>query len=523
MRLLLLAVVLAGTGTFLWHAWLSLSFPFPLDYGEAPLLDQALRLSRGQTIYDPDLSTPPFTVANYPPLYPLTLVPLVWLLGPAFLGGRLVAVLSCLASAWFVGLTVRRMGSDRIAAVSAGGLLLVLPGVVLWSGLVRVDLLALALATGALCLLAAKAAEGAGTDGKWRLRWVVLLLVGAVLARQSYALAAPFAAVLWVSRDSRRRALGLGAAVVAGCMLPLGALTLATRGGFFLHTVTANVNEFSGGRMVAYLVEFAGQAPLLLLLAGAFLVSRRRVGWWLLAPFLVGAGLSALTVGKVGSNVNYLLELSVALCLIAGAMLLRVRTLPWTRVGLTAALTLQTAFLIWATWTDTLPRLRERLAERPELELLDRLVRETPDPLLADEQMGLLTRLGRPLQLQPFEMTQLASTGLWDPDLLNGPIERGEFPLVLVHYLPGTLVHQERWLPETLAVLRRHYRPTGMLAGSVIYRPAAAMAVEIPAPRGEQLPWADATPLPAPTRISRARFVMQPDIAVAPGRPDLLA
>src|SRR5262245_55204546 len=60
---------------FLIHALLAVFFPYPLDYGEAPLIDQAMRLAAGENIYRANLSVPPYTVANYPPLYPITLVP----------------------------------------------------------------------------------------------------------------------------------------------------------------------------------------------------------------------------------------------------------------------------------------------------------------------------------------------------------------------------------------------------------------------------------------------------------------
>jgi hypothetical protein len=46
----------------------ALFYPYSLDYGEAPLIDQALRLVAGQSIYRADLSAPPYTISNYPPV-----------------------------------------------------------------------------------------------------------------------------------------------------------------------------------------------------------------------------------------------------------------------------------------------------------------------------------------------------------------------------------------------------------------------------------------------------------------------
>jgi hypothetical protein len=54
-----------------------ITFPYPLDHGEGPLLDQAMRLARFENIYRRDLTLPPYTLANYPPLFPLAQAPFV--------------------------------------------------------------------------------------------------------------------------------------------------------------------------------------------------------------------------------------------------------------------------------------------------------------------------------------------------------------------------------------------------------------------------------------------------------------
>src|ERR1041384_4788144 len=46
-----------------------IKYPYSMDYGEAPLVDHAMQLMNGQNIYRSDLSTPPYTISNYPPLY----------------------------------------------------------------------------------------------------------------------------------------------------------------------------------------------------------------------------------------------------------------------------------------------------------------------------------------------------------------------------------------------------------------------------------------------------------------------
>src|SRR3989442_11723256 len=56
-------------------------FPFDYDQGEGFELYDAFRLSHGQNIYL-DNTVYPFYSSNYPPLYRLMLVPLLWIFGP---------------------------------------------------------------------------------------------------------------------------------------------------------------------------------------------------------------------------------------------------------------------------------------------------------------------------------------------------------------------------------------------------------------------------------------------------------
>src|SRR5688572_7973315 len=96
---------------------LAIPHPFPLAYGEAPLVDQAMRLVSGQNIYRADLSSPPYTISNYPPLYVTLLAVGVKLFGPAgaFFFGRIISAISAWAAAIFLVFIVYSQTRDRIA------------------------------------------------------------------------------------------------------------------------------------------------------------------------------------------------------------------------------------------------------------------------------------------------------------------------------------------------------------------------------------------------------------------------
>lgn len=465
-----LAVVIGLT-----YQILALSHPYPLDYGEAPLVDQAMRLGAGQNIYRADIASPPYTISNYPPVYVAALVPFVALFGPNFWAGRVISWLSALASAAFLALIVHRLTKDRLAAVITGSLFLAVPYVVYWSSLLRVDLLALALSLAGLYLLASR------PTARWSLIAAAMLLVAAIYSRQSYALAAPLAAFVWLWAHDWRQAVRLAAWVGGLTLILFLVLNTLTQGGFYFNIVTANVNEFGMERLEGNLRRFRDTAPVLLLTGGLALVLafRRIRPWPLLVPYLIGAALSTLTIGKIGSNVNYFLELSAALSLAAGAVVAWSRRASGShvlRVVLLVLLAFQSGDLMRTTLDEYAWQLKGRRAALGALHDLEALVAQAEGPVLADEYMGMITLQGRPLTIQPFEVTQLAQAGLWDQTPLVQRILDKEFSLILIHYFPEFAVYKERWTPEMLSAIGRSYVASQLLADTRIYRPFSSRA-----------------------------------------------
>ncbi|MCI0397720.1 MAG: glycosyltransferase family 39 protein [Chloroflexi bacterium] len=469
---MLLFFLSAAALIFLIYTAVSVFYPYPLDYGEAPLVDQAMRLAAGQNIYRPDISSPPYTIANYPPLYVLALAPIVGLFGPSFLAGRVISILCALATARFLALTIDGQTKDRKAALATGLIFLAIPYVTHWSSLLRIDLLALALSTAALYLLARWPAD------RRKMVWAALLLVAAIYTRQSYALAAPLATFAWSWTHDRRRALELAALTSGLALILFLALNILTRGGFFFHIVTANVNEFGLERLAWNLRQLLKATPILLVMAGAFLVLApgRWPAWSLLVPYLIGSFLSALTIGKIGSNVNYFLELSAALSLVTGAFVAWSRRYTWLRAVILVLLALQTGRLMETTLENHVDSsLATRLGREGAIGDLDRLVARTEGTVLADEYMGLITLQDRPLYIQPFEMTQLARAGRWDQTAFVEGIRNQEFPLVLVYHHPTfAALHEERWTAEMLSALERSYMLADRVADTYVYRPRSS-------------------------------------------------
>jgi hypothetical protein len=487
--LLLMALSVAVAIFLVYTSW-AILHPYPLDYGEAPLVDQAVRLGVGENIYRPDLSSPPYTISNYPPLYVLILVPFLKLFGPTFLAGRAISVVSALASGIFLSLIIYSQTKNRLAAATTGLFLLANPYVTHWSGLLRIDLLALALSTAGLYILMKQPASKRGV--------IVggLLLVAAIYTRQSYALAAPLAAFvgLWcqsVRSDSddtslgrmmpflglkltpsRRRAIEL-AVIVGGLVLILFLfLNIVTDGGFYFNVVTANVNEFDLDQLEWHLDKLRETAPILLIFSGAFLLfGYWKVPFWpFLASYLLATFLSGLTIGKIGSNVNYFLELSAALSLVAGTVISWTNNHRFLRTALLLLLTFQVGLFTQTTSDEYLEGLLDRRRVVSEVHELEGIVANAEGTVLADEYMGLITLQERPLYIQPFEVTQLANAGVWDQTPFVENIHKKEFSLILIHHFPGIPVYEQRWTTEMLSAIDENYILSHSLADTFIYR-----------------------------------------------------
>jgi len=452
---------------FLRHGWDALTFPFPLNYGEGPLLDQAVRLANFEGIYSSDLTRTPYTISNYPPFYLLVQAPFVWLFGPELWYGRLISLASVGVTALLVALTLFTLTRDRIAAMAAGLTFPAIPYVLRWSSLGRVDLLGLALSWAGLFAVVRWPAR------RRAIAAAALLFVAAVLTRQTYVLAAPLTAFVWLLvQGHRRRALELAGLSCGLGLVSFVALNVATDGGFFLNTVTANINEFRWER-VSFNALGAGLAcPLLLLggLAFAWRAPRDKV-WWLVVPYLALSVPLALLVGKVGSDVNYLLELSAALCLATGALIAWQRGRPRLRALLISLLALQVLALAQSSLVPS--GLQEYVVDQErEVRQLSRIVAEAEGPVLTDEHMGLLPLNGKRIRFQPFEMTQLSRDGSWEQDRAVESIRDEEYAVVMMWEPPFARdIKRDRWTGEMLGAIEAHYEPTDRIADMVVYRP----------------------------------------------------
>lgn len=454
-----------------WFLGRTTGYPHALDYGEGPLLDEEVRLAHGAPIYRVPGVEPPWTVSNYPPVYPAVEAGFAAVFGPAYWYGRLISVLSLAGSAVLVGAITHRLTADRFAAVVSGLLLPAIPYVGPWAALARIDDLALLLSLAGLwCVLR--------SDRTAALLAAVGLLALAVFTRQTYGFVAPLTAFAWLLGRNRRRALGLAcglAAVIAVTGLVLNAVT---RGGFWFNVVTANVNEFYWDGVLYYVQTVPLQIPVLLVAAIAYAVvavryrlpSARVIG-----PYLIAGTLLILTTGKIGSSFNYLMEFGTGLCLAVGGLLAWLRDERARAFSIMlGALAVQSVYslLVQPWWYGAT---LETMDDRAGRNQLTQVISTAAGPILTDQEMGEVPLDGRPIILQPFELTQLSRAGLWDQTPVVASIEQQRYAVILVYTVPDYPLEQDRWTAEMLAAIDRAYiagpRIGTEYGGSVVFTP----------------------------------------------------
>ena len=469
-----LLLLLARLGIALFEyarlAGAALAFPFPLDYGEGPILDQTLRLAHFENIYRDSFASPPYTVSNYPPLFQLIQVPLTWISGPAFWYGRLISILGAVSAAGLIGLILHTVMGDRIAAAISGLTLLAFPYLLQGSVLNRVDALAFALSLGGLYATV-----------RWpshrHVPWVAgLLFTAAAFTNPRYVVAAPLTALLWLWHLKHLgQAVRLAVILIGSCLGLFLSLNLITQGGFYLNTVLANLTSFSWITITGYWLNLYLNAGFLVIGCLVFIVIERlgeaTRSWSLVVPYFLGATFMTITAGMANSTANDLFEIAAALSLASGAFIAWAGESYWLKALLVFMLALQINALIDWSRQDYIPALMNKVSDTRDAERLAEYIQETQEPILADEYMGLIPLAGRRLYFQPLEYKQLQAANLWSEGPLVDSIQREEFPVILLYEPRDRSAISIRWTEEVRHAIYDNYSLVDTLARNFVYRP----------------------------------------------------
>lgn len=282
-------VLLAGAGFLVWRVLLfcrlSLSlvaWPWQFDYDEGINLNSTLQLAQGHNIYSHN-GPGAFISAPYTPLFNLLNVPLVWLVGPSFAGGRALSLACTIGIALLIAYIVWKVCGLWAAGILGGMLWLSLSPVIVWAAIYKQDMLALFLGLAGLAwALVHKPGRGV---------YVAALFFALAFYSKQSALSAALATSIWLFVGSRAKGLRFILALGALILLPTLVANAALHGELWEHLVGNNALPWSRMRFWNTLQRAWGENwPLLLwssvsaacvLVAGVHtLVFRRRVYRW---------------------------------------------------------------------------------------------------------------------------------------------------------------------------------------------------------------------------------------------------
>ena len=424
----------------LWNWIWAVTFRGPVMYGEGAVAHAAI-LARADAEYSNAFITraiePIFVAANYPPLY----FHLAGIGDDPFVTGRALSIIATLFVAAAIAWRARPAGLLVAASIALAWIASV--PVMQWGAAVKPDPVALALTVGAVMALARARPS----------HLIAGALIGAAVLAKPTALVPGLALFVYVARQdplAALRALGAGAAAAVAVLL----LTYPPDEAMRLHVIDWNALPWRPELLVGLLIV----AVLVLAVPTATVISSR-AGHGVVGAYLVGAVGVLLLGGREGATINYFLDLSAALALIAAGLaprLARVRAYPLASLGqLALGVALLNPFV-------SLPSLLQPTGKWGSPERLA-FVRDNVPGLMLIEDGGLAVATGRePIVDDLILWSRLYANGRIDGAPLLAAVQAGTFDAVvseveLERIDAGPGYERQRWHPDlVVAVLQRY-------------------------------------------------------------------
>jgi len=447
---LVISVICMGSiaYSYVYRAICAIRYPQPLDYGEGPILNQVRYILQGRNFYK-DINSPPYIVGNYPPVFHLFSILLVPIFGISFATGRTIAFLAVIVTACIIYKIVLYFTGNKLASFLSALFYLAIDYIYVWGIYMRIDTLSILFnILGVYWVIRYE-------DDYRRLRWCVLFFLLALYTRQSMIAGTAGAYLYLLTKDRKTAGKLIGYTALYGALVFIF-FTLITKGQFYLHIVKYNNNIFTlrqlwffmSKELFTYTVFTI--ASLVTSIIWLWDKKKRIISLYFISAFLV-----QLTVGKVGSMLNYLIEPVCIMGIIAGILVgeaLKKRN-QIALVGVSLLILLQLAnyyygpnTLSWG-WKPSPPPIA-----------LDNYVEET-DGLILAENLGILPAHNRDIYFDPFIFTQLYYQGMWDQSKIVEEIREKKFDLIMLEF---SLYYDhwsdsDRWTKEMKQAMYENY------------------------------------------------------------------
>lgn len=321
-KILIGLALLAFVGYFVVYNMYAVAlfrFPFDYDQGEGFELMDTVLFSQGEWPYR-DNDSYPFYSSNYPPLFHVVIVPLVWAFGPQYWTGRLVSYLGTLITAAAIGYAVQKAGKRWWLSLLAGLAFLASNYVYHVGPLFRQHMFMVMFETVAVVYLAhtIEQEEANGRSSPKRLLVVMLLLLTAGYTKQlAYATVAAVFIFLFLRQPKRAITWAVPFAAVTGLVFLW--INVSTDGYWFLNTVTANINPFVPGQAEGLFRQWFRLHTVLTVTAVLFAIYQlyfERLSIY--SIWFVVAVVNSVTAGKWGAGESYFATAIAASCILTG-------------------------------------------------------------------------------------------------------------------------------------------------------------------------------------------------------------
>jgi len=454
--------ILISAGIMLW-AQNELSPP------ESVVAAHALMLAHQGTLYY-DLNHYPYTVSAYMPIFYTLQAGLVQLGLPSFTAGRLISLLAFLGLIAAAAGTVRVYTGNRVHQWIAAILVGISPLTVYWGVVGQVDMLALSFTVAAIYQFSRH--DMLNEPTLWRAGTFAAL---ALFTKQTMV-AAPVAMLAVLLLRDWKKAVRFGLSLGIPLAAAVLALNAATDGRFLQNTVFANLNPFSGEKLLAQIQYLGGVSGGLLVIALAALFGPGRKT---LAPFLYLASSTLVflvTAPKIGSDTNYELEVSIALAICAVVGLHQLDFLRLHFAGSKSWVTLlllplgvHTVVGVRVAANIFTGRVANEQIFRSEILGLRPWVAPEGGRVLSTD-FNAMVRLRQRMDVEPLIYGLLVNAGRIDPEPIRRDLARGAFSTVILHedvFQPPLAGSAElAALPAAqLDEVRRHYRLAAHVSG----------------------------------------------------------
>ena len=299
---------------YLYNGYQSIIFPYQIDYGEGFILNQAYILSNGCNIYL-DITTYPYIISNYPPVYPLICAGLVKFWGVSFATGRFISVVSALLIGFLLFKIIQEETGNKYIAIISSLLFFASPYIYEWTCMFRVDTLGLLFSLIGIYIVF-KYQKSIG------LYLSIPFFILAVYTKQSF-IAAPIASFIYLYIKDRNLAVkNAGLFAFSGIVLFL-VINYVTNGQFYLHTIVYNINPYSIVHMILGYIKTIQIHTILFVFAvlyTLYTIFKKEVSLFPIY-FLIAALVAFFTAGKSGAYLNYYIELIAVSCILFGLFL----------------------------------------------------------------------------------------------------------------------------------------------------------------------------------------------------------